>query len=400
MNNDRIDFIKKLHQEGKTFEEIRQAATEQGYSTDGLRELYDQVISDRSAPLSESKSHVPHPQDIAGSAAGDQPTAAVTLPSVTDFVRFSFRRFIDRKDVVAPALGVVALGFSPFIILFGYVLVQLVNAGVPLSPTDEFDPVIFGLINWPLAIALFGLGIITTIVSNVLNSGALMYVFGRYSEKHTFSEGLHWAWQNILSLIWIGFLVTAAMLGGLPFLIIPGFIIAFYTIFAQLVLATENQRGNSALVRSTHLISGAFGGILGRLLVLWLVLMVVSSIISTIFQIVLVSGPSDNILSGISMFILQIISTVIQFIIGWIGLTGTALILEYRRASKPEFTLGEHNRTLWFYRIFVGIGSLLIAALIGLMVAGIAYGLADLNQFSSPTINLDDEWYLEEPNSN
>lgn len=385
MFEDKVRYIKECLQKGKNADDIKNEMNTNGMNTDDFDECYD------AATKGEGDSTLNIGAENMDSNSGLQspvpPKDAPPLPTVTQFVRLTFKRFLDRSDLFLPAIGVMAVSFLPILILIGY-------AGFEFFETEEFDPSSITTANLIVMVSLFLLGIVTVSLANILNGGALLYAFSRYGERPSYGESLSWSWKHIISLAWIGILASLTIITGMFLFIIPGLLIAVYVLFSKYLLATEERRGVDAMVRSTELIKGVFWGVIGRVFILALVVMVISGIVSTSIQLFGGFVPGEDGFPLPILIFLEAIGAVIQLLASWIVLAGIGLLLEYRRAAIPAFEASAHNGLRWTYRIMATIGGLLMIAILALVVLG-ATLLPDYVSEQSNVNNLEDEWYLE-----
>src|SRR5690606_4378617 len=94
-------------------------------------------------------------------------------------------------------------------------------------------------------------------VLSVLALGALLYTISQTAEYIVYAHALQWSSSRIFSLIWIVFFGLFLLVGASVLVVIPGLLIALYSVFTLLALMRENARGSHAFLRSYDLVQGA-----------------------------------------------------------------------------------------------------------------------------------------------
>jgi hypothetical protein len=122
-------------------------------------------------------------------------------------------------------------------------------------------------------IALIAGGIILGIIPASLSMFWCMtaFTFAVTDESLGIRDALLKGWEKVFSFMWLlsllGFLVT----GGFLLLFIPGIIFLVWFSFAQFILASENDRGMNALLKSKEYVRNRWFDVFLRLFVIWLV---------------------------------------------------------------------------------------------------------------------------------
>lgn len=117
-------------------------------------------------------------------------------------------------------------------------------------------------------------GMVAGTVAMGMSTGA--YFYSVVDEHMDFKTAFQNGWRRALPFAWIFTLVGFIVYGGFFLLLIPGLIFMVWFFFAPLVLAEEDLRGMSALIKSRELVRGRFWPVLGRLMALWLATVVIS----------------------------------------------------------------------------------------------------------------------------
>lgn len=83
-------------------------------------------------------------------------------------------------------------------------------------------------------------------------------------------DSLKKGWHRVLSFLWLynlaGFIIT----GGFLLLVVPGVIFLIWFAFAQFILASEDERGMKALLKSKEYVRGKWFDVFLRLFVIWI----------------------------------------------------------------------------------------------------------------------------------
>src|SRR3989344_2426388 len=224
-------------------------------------------------------------------------------------------------------LGIYFVGYGPFAV--GGVILKLSNYTLA------------GITGAIIAIFL----LIVFIIVTLWIQGAILCVIRDRGEhigiKESYVRGVHIAG----SILWVGFITSFIVLGGFLLLIIPGTIFLVWFSLSQYVVAAENIRGMSALMKSKEYVRGRWWGVFGRFIFLELI----------VFLFIL---PISFIASIFSSQIATIIGYILQFLIIPLNLIYMFLIYENLREIKGA-NLVVTSKKSWF--IFFGwFGGLMI----------------------------------------
>lgn len=109
------------------------------------------------------------------------------------------------------------------------------------------------------------------------------FTFAVVDETLGIREALGKSWQRVGSFMWLASLLGFIISGGFFLLVIPGIIFLVWFVFAQFILASEDERGMNAILKSKAYVKDRWFDIFLRLFVVWLV--------SAILGIVPLIGP-------------------------------------------------------------------------------------------------------------
>ncbi len=153
-----------------------------------------------------------------------------------------------------------------------------------------FVPVLFALIGSSFAF-LFALDrktVMGILIYFGMIPGAIAFAWGMAGltfatadENLGIGEALGKAWSEIWAFIWAGFLVVFIVTGGFLLFVIPGILFLVWFLFSLFVLAVEDVRGMSAILKSKEYVKGYGWSVLLRVLVV-LVVSMASSLVPLI----------------------------------------------------------------------------------------------------------------------
>jgi hypothetical protein len=248
--------------------------------------------------------------------------------------------------------GVVRRGFAVWaqsaITLWG-VLVPLalasqlvsVVAVIAAAPSGSFvqNGTIFvpaGAATSPIRIAHL-VGIALTAIVGVLGAGAGLRIFAQTAAGSTPAgrPALRFAWSHFGSLVWLGILYAAVVLGGSFLLVLPGLYILIACTAAFPVLAGEEQRGLRALGRARELSKGRWWATLGAMLPSWIL---AGGGTALILFVVRVNGSVTNyaLAQAFGGFVIQVLLVPL----GTAASVAVYLDLRARREPMPTNNVG------------------------------------------------------------
>lgn len=84
--------------------------------------------------------------------------------------------------------------------------------------------------------------------------------------------------KKLWSFIWIFTILSYIVTGGFLLVVIPGIIFSIWFFFSQFILAREDERGMSALLKSKEYVKGYWFDVFLRMFIIWIISAVVSGI--------------------------------------------------------------------------------------------------------------------------
>ena len=138
--------------------------------------------------------------------------------------------------------------------------------------------------------AVIAAGIFTGMIPGFI---AMFWVFAAFTfavvdETLGIREALGKGWQRVGAFMWLASLLGFIVTGGFFLLVIPGVIFLVWFVFAQFIIASEDEKGMNAILKSKEYVRERWFDIFLRLFVIWLV--------SAILGIVPLIGPILSLL--------------------------------------------------------------------------------------------------------
>jgi hypothetical protein len=121
--------------------------------------------------------------------------------------------------------------------------------------------------------AIIVTGVVTGAVAGLITFfwGFTSFIFAIIDESIGVKDALGRGWYRIKPFIWLfslsGFIIT----GGFLLFLIPGVIFLVWFAFGQFILASDDERGMNALLKSKEYVRGQWFDVFLRLFVVWLV---------------------------------------------------------------------------------------------------------------------------------
>lgn len=133
---------------------------------------------------------------------------------------------------------------------------------------------LLGMLMEPLRKGLVAGGAVAGIIAGIIawcwGYGAL--VSGVADERLGVVQAYKQAWQKVGSFVWIVVLLFLIIIpGGFLLLVIPGILFTVWFSFGPFIVAKEDVRGMSAVIKSKEYVRGHFGGVFLRLVVVWVI---------------------------------------------------------------------------------------------------------------------------------
>ncbi len=167
------------------------------------------------------------------------------LINLTDLAKGTWSLY---REKFAILVGLMALPFILFII------------SPLLAQTFDF-------LYLPLSVVL----ILIACFLMVWTGTAAIIVLRDRGDKLTIKEALTRSKDKIWPVIWVSIILGFIVCGASMLFLVPGLILAFYFLFAKLIVIVEDEPGMRALVKSREYLRGYFWPIVGRYLVIVLV---------------------------------------------------------------------------------------------------------------------------------
>lgn len=192
----------------------------------------------------------------------DATPTTTPLPSVTECFFKAWQLYRERWQTALLILIV------PVIVIF---LIDL------FGPSQSIDT-LSDLLNTTTVGAIFG--VISWAVAIISQATIFLLVHAKPGEL-TAGKAYQQILPKMLSVWWIGLLVTAAIVLGFIVFIIPGIYLMIALAFSMPILLFENQIGYQALKRGRALVKGRWFEVFIRLLIFGVLSLIVSAIITS-----------------------------------------------------------------------------------------------------------------------
>lgn len=254
-------------------------------------------------------------------------------------------------------------------------LLGIVLAGVILMAAAIGIPIAAGaMLEIPMISGIAGLvfGFITVFWYTAA------FVFAITNEKldilAAFKKGSH----RLLAFAWLTFVLGFVITGGFMLLIIPGIIFGVWFYFSIFVLATENERGMNAMLKSKAYVQGYGWAVFLRFVLLFFLIPLMLNLAVSFLGGLIGDLTGDPVITMILVAILSIPSLLFTFF----AMLASYLIYEDLRAINKgiafEPTAGQ--KTKWLAVAAAGV--LLPFALVVTMSQLMGNGAIDLKEFS------------------
>lgn len=285
MNEEARDYVRQQLKAGKSHDDIWREVISLGYGSTGFEKTYLELvkelgIEDMRLDIAKGKAD----SALVDSLVKEETNLPGPMKLLLKSLKSSFRHIL---AIIVTALVIMVPGSLLFIL--------------PTEPTLALSGLAFSL-TW-LAAVLF-------IIINTLTSlTALFYIVVSDDNELGFVHGLQWSMQNIFSIIWLGFVLLVVVSVSSLLFIIPGLILAAYSVFSFVVLANGGQKGFSAIIRSVDLVSGSFWSIVYRLLIVKLLLILVILLPLLLAWLLFMITSSGMLMSVITSLFMVLIMT-------------------------------------------------------------------------------------------
>lgn len=375
MSQDRVEFIKRMQSEGRSTEQIRQEVLSQGFAADGFE-------ADLEAAKSESEDTELGIQEPAPDSTERQPS---TMPTIQNVPLIGFGELLAQSLVLAKSnlrlvgaftLALLLVGVGGLLLLGIGFLTFLVAASLALTLGQASTVLLIGVgivlyLLWIMALAVVGI--------------ALVYALVHRKQQASYWQGVKWCLKNIWAVFLVSLLAQLVVSGGYIFLFVPGIALAFYTLFVMFVLTSGEERGLSALLRSTDLVYGKWWGVFGRILGLGLLIGLGIGLTASVLLAVVVASGEPAFMALVFLFV------AIGYLLAILWMTAAmTLLFESLQARKPHATYSVAHystlKTIYTILAVIGFFVLIIWNVVGIYQAAMEPGAAS----SERSMMLDD----------
>jgi hypothetical protein len=204
-------------------------------------------------------------------------TETVTLSTSSDVsaaVRGGFRILRDAWNRFVEQMKPLLIFFLACgAIIFGLPLVAAVVIGLQYDASLEVLMSGGGFVGAVIAI----LYLLYMIVAVMIGAAQVRFVLDvARNENPAWRDAATFGIRNFHSLLWVGILQAAIVIGGLLLFVVPGIILAIRFAFAQLVFVDKGIKGSDALKKSWEMTDGIAWVVYARFIVLMLISIVLS----------------------------------------------------------------------------------------------------------------------------
>jgi hypothetical protein len=222
-----------------------------------------------------------------------------------------------------------------------------------LSPTNIIAAML------PESLMQFAVITVTNIiffVAYIMLTLAAMYTMSKsQGQSVSLSESLAWVTKHIWSLLWISVLLTAVVLGGFLFFVVPGIILSISLLFSQFLYIFEGKKGLSALLRSRDLVQGYWWKIVWRFVLVNAVIFILTLVFILLFEII---GRALDV---------SWVSVGAEYVAGAISsLVSLHVIMQLckdLRTIKPAIVADTELKGKWMYQALAGLGGVALGSL-------------------------------------
>ncbi len=244
-----LDYIKQQLQQGTSREQIKSLLIAKGWQAHDVDEAFAFIEN----PVSQSQSV---------SASGQ------TISSLPGAIAILGQAWTIYKQRIGTFLGILIIPTLVYGLIFGiFFVVSVVFLGVKLLFFRNIDSLFAtGVIGVILLCLLVIFLFLMVIIGITWMHTALLYAIKDSQEKIGVIESYKRGWRKIISYWWVSLLMSFIILGGFPFLIVPGIIFAIWFSLALFILIAEDLKGMNALLKSREYVRGRWWSIAWRFL--------------------------------------------------------------------------------------------------------------------------------------
>ncbi|MFA6476387.1 MAG: hypothetical protein WCV68_03140 [Candidatus Paceibacterota bacterium] len=288
----------------------------------------------------------------------------IKLINLTDLAKKTWALYVAKFNIL---VGLMALPFVLFII------------SPLLAQTEDFLYLPFSLL---LMVVAF--------VAMLWGGTATVIVLDRREENLTIKEALTLSQGKLWPVVWVAIIVCFIVGGASMLFIIPGLILAFYFLFAKIIVITEEETGMKALVKSREYLRGYFWPIVGR----YLAIVIISTLILAIFNSVasVVTQSTSSFLNSVGReALLLVLQTFINIVIFPLMIIPAYLLYDNVREVKSDlnFVPSTGLTYLWIGLagwVFLGVLIVLAIVVFTTAIGGFLLGAFATDIFNSQAL--------------
>ncbi|OGY82685.1 MAG: hypothetical protein A3F54_01710 [Candidatus Kerfeldbacteria bacterium RIFCSPHIGHO2_12_FULL_48_17] len=191
------------------------------------------------------------------------PKTAPKLMGTSDLIKKSW------EDYKAHFGSLIGLVFTPLLAGVPLAIIIGIWAVMAYGSNQVGGSGTSPVVNWSLGI-LSLIALIVLIVGVLWGYSAMLAKI--VNMGLSYKESLRLGWKKFWTFLWVSILVGLITMGGNMLLLIPGFILSIYTMFAIYAVFEEEKKGLAAVSRSFELVKGYWWAVFGRGLLIWIIL--------------------------------------------------------------------------------------------------------------------------------
>lgn len=370
MSPELIFAVKERIKLGRTKEAIYTELKAAGYAEDVLAQVWS-VANAQSGPNTETA--VPF-------QSGDNNASVVadseTLPELVSFgglIIQGWRVFTTNWLLFGKSLLLYIFIAGVF---FGIIFLVLLSLGINISDVGILVVLIGSFISeslgYTILLSLFLSFFLFSAVLRVIQVSVMRNILWN-SSGESYIQSLKWCASHIVSIVLLSIYSYLAVQAGQILFIIPGIALVIYLLFSTWVLASGEEKGLNALVRSTELVYGHWWSVSLRLI---FVLTVSLLLLGTIMFLVALLASTTLFFDNTAMaLIIPAILAVAYFMTFFVGMAYVLSVLSvlYKSlvasAAPEKFSAGRKKKLKMFFVVAILFG-LVVAIAIQLYSAG------------------------------
>lgn len=290
VNQQLLDYIKGQLGQNVPKEQIKSALLGNGWLQSDVEEAFNIIFPNVPTPITKSNVGVQ-------SSVSYQQSINTTKPFTEPVSQVSQNATVYTKQVMPGAFSVLKESFS----ILGsrmLVVISIVVVYLALVFANFYSEHYYNLISNNNYSDIFW--IVKSFLYFVLSAWiglALVHAIVFSEERISFVESFVRGGKRLFSYWWLTILSGFAVFGGLILLVVPGIIMSFWLVFAQMVWAKEGIKGSKAIMKSGWYIKGYIGSVISKsigLLILTFIITLAVGILLAVF------GLNENIINSIN----------------------------------------------------------------------------------------------------